>query len=117
MISEDAIGTENNLTSIVSNLRYNLSEDASKNYRVFEEGSSTTKLAGITDEQKNNTKYSADRCTYTYNSIPVDETKYKNVISDGYQKQNKNFIYEVTLEVEDAAKGTKVATFTGSLAE
>lgn len=117
VISEDQTGTPNDLTSIVSNLRYNLSEDASKNYRVFEEGSSTTKLAGITDEQKNNTKYSADRCTYTYNSMPVDETQYKKVISDGYQKQNKNFIYEVTLEVEDAAKGTKVATFTGSLAE
>ena len=117
VFSEEPTGIPNDLTSIVSNLRYNLSEDASKNYRVFEEGSSTTKLAGITDEQKNNTKYSADRCTYTYNSMPVDETQYKKVISDGYQKQNKNFIYEVTLEVEDAAKGTKVATFTGSLAE
>lgn len=117
VISEDQIGTTNNFTSIVSNLRYNLSEDASQNYRVLQEGSTTEKLDGITDEQKNNTKYKADRCTYTYNSMPVDEAQYKKVISDGYQKQNKNFIYEVTLEVEDAAKGTKVATFTGSLAE
>lgn len=117
VISEDQTGTPNDLTSIVSNLRYDLSGDASQNYRVLQEGSATEKLDGITDEQKNNTKYKADRCTYTYNSMPVNETQYKKVISDGYQKQNKNFIYEVTLEVEDAAKGTKVATFTGSLAE
>ena len=109
----------NNLTKIVSNLRYNLSEEAMKNVRVYQEGSTTEFVAdrGYTSNDALNSKYDANRCKYTYNGSPVNETLYLSNFSDGYEEEEKNFVYETTVDVYDAETDKKVATFTGSLSD
>lgn len=119
IISESFDHTPNTLTDIVSNLRYNLSEDPEKNYRVLQEGSNTALVEGrgYKEDDKLNTKYKADRCKYTYNGGAVDEALYLTNFSDGYQEEKKDFTYDLTLEVLDAATNDKIATFTGALSD
>lgn len=109
----------NNLTKIVSNLRYNLSEEAKKNVRVYQEGSTTEFVAdrGYTSDDALNSKYDANRCKYTYNGSAVNEALYLSNFSDGYEEEEKNFVYETTVDVYDAETDKKVATFTGSLSD
>ena len=125
VISTDFNGAAtNNLTKIVSNLRYNLSADAKDNIRVYQEGSTTEYVAdrGYDSDTALNTKYDANRCKYTYNGSAVDESLYLTNFSDGYEEEEKNFIYELRLEVREVSadstiSGKTIATFTGSLAD
>ena len=125
VVSTDFNGaTPNYLTKIVSNLRYNLSEEAKDNIRVYQEGSTTEYVAdrGYNSDTALNTKYDANRCKYTYNGSAVDENLYLTNFSDGYEEEEKNFIYELNLEVREATSdntlsGKVIATFTGSLSD
>lgn len=125
VVSTDFNGAAtNNLTKIVSNLRYNLSAEAKDNIRVYQEGSTTEYVAdrGYDSDTALNTKYDANRCKYTYNGSAVDESLYLTNFSDGYEEEEKNFIYELRLEVREVSadatiSGKTIATFTGSLAD
>ena len=96
-----------------------ISEEAKKNVRVYQEGSTTEFVAdrGYTSDDALNSKYDANRCKYTYNGSPVNETLYLSNFSDGYEEEEKNFVYETTVDVYDAETNKKVATFTGSLSD
>lgn len=103
-------------TSIVSNLRYNLNSDAAHNIRVLQEGS----VSEVVDSRypaTTPTDYKQSRCSYTYNGSLITEALYKTNFYAGYQAENKNFIYDVTLDVWDTTSGKKVATFTSSLSD
>ena len=101
-------------TKIVSNLRYDLSADADQNVRVCKEDNT---YIDPTSPDNGTTKYRNNRCTYKYNNQIVNETIYEKVVSDGYEAEKKNYVYNVTLEVWDAKKNVQVANFTGSLSD
>lgn len=109
---------ENQLTEIVSNLRYHLSTPAEENVRVTQENS-VTPIDGVVAPANN--YYNAERCSYKYNNNLMNEEMYKACIHDGYQAEKKNYIYNVTLDLMDCSKDADnpvhVATFTGSLAD
>lgn len=124
----DAFGnittTNSENVKIVSNLRHNLTKPAVNNYRVYKEGSVSEKVDNIaqyeTDSAGNaiTSFYSSTRATYTYNSAtPMVEADYKKLIFDGYERQVKNILYEVTLEIYEAGKTERVATYTGGISE
>ena len=108
--------TNDTMTHIVSNLRYNLNTDIKNNIRVLQEGS----VSEVVDSKytaTTPTDYKQDRCQYTYNGSAITENLYKTNFSAGYQADNKNFIYDVTLDVWDTGSGKKVASFTSSLSD
>lgn len=108
--------TNDTMTHIVSNLRYNLNTDIKNNIRVLQEGS----VSEVVDSKytaTTPTDYKQGRCQYTYNGAAITENLYKTNFSAGYQVDNKNFIYDVTLDVWDTGSGKKVASFTSSLSD
>ena len=101
-------------TKIVSNLRFDLSADADKNVRVYKEDNT---YIDSSSPHNSTTKYRNNRCTYRYNNQMISEALYQKVISDGYELNKKNYVYNLTLDVWDAKKNVQVASFTGSLSD
>ncbi|MBU5430208.1 type II secretion system GspH family protein [Kineothrix sp. MSJ-39] len=114
--TDDTVSPNKPVTHIVSNLRYDLSSDASKNIRILKEGSNS-EVVDSKYQPTDPTEYKQDRCKYTYNGTAITEALYESNFSPAYQQEKKSFIYDVTLDVMDVATGNKVATFTSSLSD
>lgn len=110
--------TPNKNVELVSNLRYNLNYSSENNYRKYKEGSSESLY---TQEELNKKPsvnyYNASRAVYNYNGSVIDENDYKEYISDGYRKKEKNILYDVTLNLYEPGTTDKVATYTGGLSD
>lgn len=115
--SSDAAGNAVDNVDIVTNLRFHLSKDLSNNYRLYKEGTTektpeAVELNGVVDSY-----YSSGRATYTYNGAAVNETMYTKHIYDGYRKEKKNMIYDVTMQIYESGTTNLVATYTGGLSD
>ena len=103
---------------MISNLRFNLSYPLENNYRLYKEGSTTTKVDR--EEELDQTKlnyYNASRATYTYNGSVVNEDLYLRCFSDGYQKSDKNMLFDVKVEIYEAGTAKKVGEYTGGISD
>ncbi len=114
--TDDTVSPNKPVTHIVSNLRYNLNSETSKNVRILKEGSNS-EVVDSKYQPTDSTDYKQDRCKYTYNGTAITEALYESNFSPAYQQEKKSFIYDVTLDVMDVATGNKVATFTSSLSD
>lgn len=128
-------------TFLVSNLRYNLNEDAKKNFRVYKEGSSellkNIKATTVTAEQKaehpdwkylGDSVYNPNRAKYYYdgafdgsdttNAVIMNEATYSMLVSDGYKKDlDSKKVYKVTVLVKNVGTDEVVAEYTGGVVD
>jgi len=100
---------------LVYNLRYNLVQ--TENDKIYAEGTYEF-LPGKSSSTP--TYYSEPRCKIYYNNAVGDTTKvtrdvYEKHIFDGYQKNDKNLLYDVTIQINEAGKTNSLATYTGGL--
>lgn len=116
--SKDPTGADTENVSVISNLRFNLSYPLENNYRLYKEGSTTAKVDR--EEELDQTKmnyYNASRATYTYNGSVVNEDLYLRCFSDGYQKNEKNMLFDVKVEIYEAGTAKKVGEYTGGISD
>jgi asparagine N-glycosylation enzyme membrane subunit Stt3 len=117
-VSSKLDGTPTENVNIISNLRYNLSYPLENNYRLYKEGSSTELVDNAADIDTTKINYyDAKRATYTYNGTVLDEAKYSELVSDGYKKNTKNMVYEVTVTIYDSKTGQKSGEYTGGMSD
>lgn len=122
VVSTDMSGVSTEQVKLVSNLRHNLYYPLKNNYRRYKE-SSTVDADNWEQYGKDasgaiiTNYYSSSRAKYKYNGSTVTEAQYKKLIFDGYEKELKNILYEVTLEIYEAGTTDKVATYTGGISE
>lgn len=116
---ESALATANYVDNvdIVSNLRMDLAYD-DLNFRVYKEQTSQLLDTLTQDEIANATSshYLANRSHIFYNSnTQISEENYVKHISDGYARQKKSALCDVTIDIREAGKDRVIAHFTGGL--
>lgn len=113
VVSQNPDGSQSNNVNIVSNLRFNLNHPLENNYRATTESGAA--IEDVDDTLQ--TFYSTARTTYTYNGVPMSEDDYNTYISDGYKKEKRNILYDVTIEIYETGTDKRVATYTGGLTD